>query len=189
MKYRIPMLAVLAVLACGPAAAAAPGNSYAEFSWEHPDEGDRGAAFRASFLVGRRLVLDGGIDAREHKGGGLGLLSLGLGFGLLRTESTRMVLGLSAEGLGGSYGPDDEPDSISGLYLGAGFNWEIAHRFNERVEVYGRLKATSIDEISSVASIGARFYMWKHLALGADLLQDDYGTRVGVGLRFDFSRR
>ncbi len=188
MERRVPLLVMLAAMGFARAVGAAPATSYAEFSYQEPDHGDRGAAFRAAATIGQRLVLDFGVDAREHRDGGVGLASLGLGTRLQTGTATRFVVGLSAEALGGDFGADDEPGSMSGLALGAGFNGELSHRLNDRVELLGRLKVTTIDGYRMVAAIGARFYLARRLAVVADVLKDELGTRVGVGMRLDFSR-
>jgi hypothetical protein len=189
MDRRVPLMLVLGLLGCAAAAAAEPASSFTEFSFQEPSHGDRGASFRVAAQPGQRVVLDGGIDAREHLGGGVGMLSLGVGMRLSSGASTRMVAGLSADAVGGSFGPDDEPGGMDGVSVGAAFNFEIAQRFNDRLELLGRLKlTTSIEECRSVVTLGARYYLWKRMALAADYLHDDFGTRIGVGLRIDFSR-
>lgn len=189
MDRHMPLMLLLGLLACASAGAAEPASSFTGFSYQKPSHGDAGASLRVVAQPGERLVLDGGIDAREHLGGGVGMLSLGGGARLLQNQSTRLVVGLSADAVGGNFGPDDEPGGMDGVSVGAALNFDLAHRFNDRFELLGRLKlTTSIEECRSVVTIGARYYVWKRLALAADYLHDDFGTRVGIGLRIDFSR-
>jgi len=182
------VLGAMAVLACVPALGVEPARSVAEFSVQDPDQGNRAGALRVSVQPGESLVLDFGLDAREHRGGDVGMASLGAGWRLQHTGVVRVVVGLSADAVGGEFGPDDESGSMSGASAGAGFNVEMSYRANDRLELLGRLKGTTIEACRGVASIGARFYVSKRLALTADWLDDDFGTRVGIGLRLDFSR-
>ena len=188
MDRRLPWVMVVGLLSALPAVGAEPGSSFAEFSFQDPSHGDRGAGFRAVAQLGQRLVLDVGLDAREHLGGGVGLASIGAGARLQSAESTRIVLGASVDAVGGEFGPDDEPEGMSGIIPGAGLNVELAHRYSERVEVLGRLKVTTIEDCPWVLAFGARYYLGKRIALAADVLKDDFGTRIGVGVRLDFSR-
>jgi len=41
-----------------------------------------------------------------------------------------MVIGLSADAVVGEFGPDDEPEGMSGVSSGAGFNFGLAYRFS-----------------------------------------------------------
>jgi hypothetical protein len=188
MDRRVPLLLLLVVMGCAPAIGAGPAASFAEFAFQKPSHGDRGASARVVAQPGQRLVFDLGVDAREHRGGGVGMLSLGGGMLIPSSGSTRMVAGISADAVVGDFGPEDEPWGMDGVSVGAALNFDISHRFNDRLELLGRLKVTtSIEECRSVVTLGARYYLGKRIALAADYLHDDFGARVGVGVRIDFS--
>jgi hypothetical protein len=188
MDRRQPSLLLLGVLACAPAIGAEPGSTFIDFEFQKPNHGDQAAGARVAALLGQRMFLDAAADIREHRGGGVGMGSLGVGWNLLPSGPASMVLGLSADAVVGDFGPEDEPGGMSGASGGAGVNWIIAYRFSERFELQSRLKLTTIESSPWVTTIGARFYLWQRLALAADFQKDDFGTLVGIGLRLDLSR-
>jgi hypothetical protein len=179
---------LLGLAACAAARAAEPGATFTEFSFQDPSHGDLGGAFHLTVQPRSRLVLDLGLDAREHRGGGVGMASLGAGWRMELPESTRIVVGASANAIVGDFGPDDEPGGMSGVETGVAMNIDMARRLTQRLELVGRLTLATMDRCRVVTGLGARFYVSKRLAVGADWLHDDFSERFGVGLRFDFSR-
>jgi hypothetical protein len=175
--------------ACAAVGAGEPAASFTEFSFQDPSHGSRGAAFRATVQPRSRLVLDLGLDAREHIGGGVGMASVGAGYRMQLAESTRVVVSGSINALVGDYGPDDEPGGMSGVEAGVGMDIDASHRFTERLEMVAHLKLAALEKSPLVAGIGARIYVAKRLAVAADWLHDDLSNRYGIGLRLDFSRR
>lgn len=183
------------LLAGALAPGAEPSFSTLDLAYTAPAHSSGGLAIDTSGKLGRSAVMQAGIAGYDKWNGGLMMTSLGVGGRWQITPSSQLALVVSGEFLGGSHnGPSGmEDDGVYGFAMGAGAGVQVRGRLTTRLAWQGQFKVVGLsngdDSMRLTGSIGARYYLSNRMAVGADLVEDFFGTRVKVGVRLDLGRR
>jgi hypothetical protein len=188
MSWRFPAMMMAGALLCGAAVGAEPASSFAELAFVKVSHGN-GGGIRGTGPLGDLLLVQGSIEAYDHYEGDVALASLGVGARWPVAPSMQVTFGLSGELVGGAFeAPDD--NGMDGVAAGYGAGVELRGRIGERLELQGGVKWVYMkggDLTRATTSFGARYYLTPRLAAGVDAIDDYFGRRLGLVLRFGIS--